>query len=824
MTGLRPLVRLAIRDARRDRWRSLLILVIVALPVAGLVVAATLTDSGSPTASENATAALGRADLVLSPAAPAGAGEVDHDALVAAIGDLPDGTVVEVQRSVSGAVPVDGLSVPVTIEDASLSPDALAAGQRELLDGTAPTSADAVAVSGSLRERAGLDLGDRVRIDPLGEVTVVGTFHRPEHLSRLGVVVAPGSLEAVPDTHPELLVDLPDGVDPEQLGPTVAVDGDWPTGSEPTFLGRTRVDLEASRFSQGERYLFIIVGGLAAVEVALVAGAAFAVSVRRRQRELGLLAATGGTRSHVRGSVLLLGGTVGVGGAAAGVLLGLAASAAALPWLSGIADRVVTGLRIDPAWVAGSAALGVTAAVAGAWWPARSVAKLPVLTALSGRRPTPAPAATGLVKGLVLTVVGVALCAAGSVILGGNPFVFLAGSVAVVLGAGLTSPWLLEQLGRLARFLPAGPRLAVRDAARFRTRNGPIVTAAMAGLAASVTIGAVVTSLESRDAAWYEPSLPDDVLVVNGAGIRGAGDAVGSALGRPAWPMRPLDAEVVQREPSASSPEADDLTYVSAAVVDVEVATALAGTEAGADLAAGRAVALRGDAGLHEVEVRPSDPVTGELGEPVATLPVVTHSIGLSEPSWHLRDLLLPPIPELLAVGGAGAGWDTTDVIALDGPIDDETFRRATRAAAAVGPDVGVVAERGYQSSYQPFGQVAMVVGGLAGLLIVAVAIALAAAESRADLRTLTAVGAGRRTRRSLAAGRALLLSGLGGVLAVPVGLLPAAALLSTLVGRPPLVLPWTTIAVVAGLVPLLATAGAVLVSLRDPGRLTRAA
>ncbi len=117
-----------------------------------------------------------------------------------------------------------------------------------------------------------------------------------------------------------------------------------------------------------------------------------------------------------------------------------------------------------------------------------------------------------------------------------------------------------------------------------------------------------------------------------------------------------------------------------------------------------------------------------------------------------------------------------------------------------------------------------MIVGGLAGLLIVAVAIALAAAESRADLRTLTAVGAGARTRTSLAAGRALLLSGLGGILAVPVGLLPAASLLSTLTGRPPLTLPWAAIAVVVLVVPALATAGATLVGRREPAGLTRAA
>ncbi|MEX2505105.1 MAG: hypothetical protein WD378_09650, partial [Egicoccus sp.] len=86
--------------------------------------------------------------------------------------------------------------------------------------------------------------------------------------------------------------------------------------------------------------------------------------------------------------------------------------------------------------------------------------------------------------------------------------------------------------------------------------------------------------------------------------------------------------------------------------------------------------------------------------------------------------------------------------------------------------------------------------GGIGGLAIVAVAIALAAAKSRGDL---------------------------GGLLAVPVGLIPAAALVTVIDGGIPLVLPWPTILVVAVGVPLVACLGSVVASRRDPG-VTRAA
>lgn len=830
MSALRALVRLAVRDARRDRWRSLLVLAIVALPVAGLVATVTLTETTAPTAPENAVAALGRADLSLRAGSPSFGGPEDDEALLDALGSVPDGTVIEVQRTSAGAIALDGLSVPLGLTDGSLDPGALSAGIQELVDGAAPTSSDAVAVSTALLERADLELGDRVTIAPLGEVTVVGTFRRPEHLSVLAAATAPGTLAGLPEAAPELLIDLPDGVGPDVFADVAAIDDSWEQPHDPVLFGDSREALLAERFSGSERAAFVIIGGLAAVEVALVAGAAFAVSVRRRQRELGLLAATGGTRVHVRRSVLLLGASVGLAGAVLGAVLGLLASAALLPWGAAIADRVVDGLRIDPLWVVGCGLIGIAAAVAGAWWPARSVAKLPVLTALSGRRPTPAPATKGLVRGMVSVVVGVGLCVVGSTMAEVGTYVFLVGSVAVVLGAGMTSPWLLEQLGRLARFLPAGPRLAVRDAARFRTRNGPIVTAAMAGLAASVTVGALVSSLDAQEARDYVPMLPENVLTIQDGGVGGAGEAVAQAAGVRAYELVEPGTAVVAagsmetwQDPDAPGGVASSFEHVSSGVLDLDAVERLAGPQARADLEAGRAVAI-GAVRPDAVEVRPYDD-DGEVADPVATLEVVHHPLpGEGSRAWFLPEVLLPATPEVLgAVESALDQWHTYLVV-TDGPVDQTTQDAAAREAARLGSNVTVSVERGYESGYAALGRAFLVAGGLAGLVIVAVAIALAAAESRTDLRTLTAVGAGRRTRISLAAGRALLLSGLGGVLAVPVGLLPTAALLTTVQGRPPLVLPWGAIAVVAVLVPALATLGAVVASRREPAGLARAA
>jgi putative ABC transport system permease protein len=60
----------------------------------------------------------------------------------------------------------------------------------------------------------------------------------------------------------------------------------------------------------------------------------------------------------------------------------------------------------------------------------------------------------------------------------------------------------------------------------------------------------------------------------------------------------------------------------------------------------------------------------------------------------------------------------------------------------------------------------------LFALTVTGIAVALGEAESRSDQRTLLAVGADPRVRRRITAARAGIIALLGGVLAVPAGLL----------------------------------------------------
>lgn len=124
--------------------------------------------------------------------------------------------------------------------------------------------------------------------------------------------------------------------------------------------------------------------------------------------------------------------------------------------------------------------------------------------------------------------------------------------------------------------------------------------------------------------------------------------------------------------------------------------------------------------------------------------------------------------------------------------------------------------EEGFGNGAAVINAVALALSAVIALSVVAIATALSAAESRADLVTLTAVGAGPRLRRRFQATQAGVLAALGGVLAVPAGLLPAVTVLFARQTTEHLVLPWAAMAAAAVVIPLLAALAAAL-SARTP-------
>jgi putative ABC transport system permease protein len=261
--------------------------------------------------------------------------------------------------------------------------------------------------------------------------------------------------------------------------------------------------------------------------IAMVAAGGFTVLAQRRLRSIGMLAAQGATVSNIRLVVRANGVATGVLGAVAGFALGLVAWLAYRPRAQASAHHVIGVFQLPWTVVWVSMILAVLAAYAAAARPARAIARVPVVTALSGRPPAPKPVrhlAVPVGLGfLALAFFLLGLAGAGiSANAGGNGpgtqnaqlAEVLFGLVALVVAVVLLSPACLAVLARLGRWTPVTVRLALRDLARYRARSGP----ALAAISLSVLIAAIVSILAAARFGgaidYVGPNLASSQLVV----------------------------------------------------------------------------------------------------------------------------------------------------------------------------------------------------------------------------------------------------------------------------------------------------------------------
>ena len=152
------------------------------------------------------------------------------------------------------------------------------------------------------------------------------------------------------------------------------------------------------------------------------------------------------------------------------------------------------------------------------------------------------------------------------------------------------------------------------------------------------------------------------------------------------------------------------------------------------------------------------------------------------------------------------------------------TVAEQDRLQAALHNTAGVYVERGPRSRSDTRTLLLLaVVAGVIALGAAAIATGLAAADGRADLGTLAAVGASPRVRRGLSLSQSGVIAGLGSLLGVVAGLGGAVAVLLALnrgdadlwpAPTPyPVTLPWLNVGVALLVVPVVAMLGAGLLT-----------
>jgi putative ABC transport system permease protein len=253
--------------------------------------------------------------------------------------------------------------------------------------------------------------------------------------------------------------------------------------------------------------------------VALFVGAflvfsVMALSVAQRIPSLALLGVLGLAAAQRRRLVLAEGALIGLAGSAIGLLLGTGLARAALRWLAGdLGGGYFPGIApaLQFSWPAAAVfgALGVLAALAGAWLPARQAQTLAPAQALKGLGGTPPP---GLPRWA-----GPALLAAGAALallppLGGLPLAAYLSVAALLLGGVACVPAAVQALlGGLRPGRSPWLLLAVQRARHERAAATVAVAGVVASLSLAVALTVMVASFREGVAQWLDQVLPADL-------------------------------------------------------------------------------------------------------------------------------------------------------------------------------------------------------------------------------------------------------------------------------------------------------------------------
>ncbi|MEV6104426.1 FtsX-like permease family protein [Streptomyces sp. NPDC051940] len=754
------------------------------------------------------------------------------------------------------------------------------------LRGEFPDAPDEVAATQHFLDESGLYVGSRVTLR--GETNrtfrITGAYELPRELKNSELLGTPGHLLTDPAQSegpaPErgYLVALPSGVSWDQVkqlntkGLQVvsrSVLLNPPPDDQVPYYTTEQGGWSRQGAQDADAEVLVVaatVAGLAMLEICLLAGPAFAVGARRSRRQLGLVGANGGNRSHIRAIVLGGGLVLGVAAAVAGLVLAVALTLAFRPLLEGLVGQRFGGLQLRPAELGGIALLAVVTGLLAAIVPAVTASRQTVLASLTGRRGVRRTGRLLPTLGLAAVGLGAAVALYGATQT--DSFLLVGfGSGVAELGVVALTPLLIGVFGRIGRWLPLSPRLAVRDAVRNRGRTAPAVAAVLAAVAGTVAVATFMSSDEQGQRDRYEARLPDGMVSVTAYADQGVDrDPVAAAVERTLPVDRRADFGVVlgkargaereqtevqvivpaanrcpldDREGEALPPQerlrlakedwrcagygGDDYSYRPAELMVGDASLlevfGLDSPEAKAALADGKAVAfgrryvedgrIRIGAWTEDVEGKDGPAEAGSVPAVIVESDAGARWLGAVVPPEVVRDAGLADRP-------LGAYFTTERPPTSKEKQAYEKEEADLGAEAELYVEQGFVPERGFVQ-LGLLGFAALVTIGAAGI-----ATGLAQADAESDLRTLAAVGAAPRVRRTLSGLQCAAVAAMGVVLGSAAGVLPAVGLRladeriglkhyremlasGNWTSKPhvPIVLPWDTLAVLLVAVPL---------------------
>lgn len=869
----------ALRIARRDAWRakgrSSLVLAMLALPIVGVSAADLTLRSAELSPEQSVTRMIGTADARVSHSHMSGPINQSPDSRTSApVGGykaydpskstrdkpepvesaLPPGA--QVLKDSSGYAKVrttHGLLDTQLREIDAHSP--LVKGMITLDRGRLPENPGEVIATRAFLKDSGFFVGSSVT--PRGATSpykIVGAYELPDELGRPEIIAPPGTLIAplnkaltesggrtvTPDDSYLVKVggagvtwDAVKAANAKSLLVlSRAVILDPPADSEvPLYRDEPASKFQGEGNKVVETAILATVVGLAMLEICLLAGPAFAVGARRSRRQLGLVGANGGDRRHIRSIVLSGGLVIGAVAAVTGTVVGILLTVVLRPVLEETLGNRFGGFDFRPLELAGIALLAVFTGLLAAIVPAVTASRQTVLASLTGRRGIRRANRVLPVLGLIAVAVGASIALYGTTSKLGSTVV-AGGSALAELGIVALTPVLVGLFGRLGRWLPLSPRLALRDAVRNRGRTAPAVAAVLAAVAGTVAVATYQQSNDVQMRQEYRADLPHGTGLLqaseNGAykevpalrevlsrelPLAQRADVDRLVVGKPSCESYSSDpgcgrAEVItpkdQRCPLYEDAKGSDAFTEaqrrelrqdwrcqepwhgmehSVLVGDDKLLSVLAVTDPGtvAALKSGQAVSFDkrqvkdGKLTLRIItDQGENDIMTGRYDETPGedkVLPV--HLAPDSAEGWGV-ELILPP------TAAKAAGLTTAPVgsfFSLDGTASTEQRQKLDGEIDRMGVDTSLRIEAGYQGDNSIVMLALAVFAGLVTIGAAGIATGLAQADAEADLKTLAAVGAAPRVRRTLSGFQCGVVALMGVVLGSAAGILPAVGL-----------------------------------------------
>ena len=188
-----------------------------------------------------------------------------------------------------------------------------------------------------------------------------------------------------------------------------------------------------------------------------------------------MLAAIGATQKHIRLVLLANGALVGTIAALLGAIVGVGLWLVAAPILESATDHRIDRFSLPWELLVLAVLLAVVGAAAAAWWPGRTIARLPVMLALSGRPAKPRPARHSALAATALIVVGVGCLALSN---RDNAVLIVIGITATIFGTLLLGPLAIRAFSASRR---ARPDRAAAGAPRPRSLSGAFGCSARGG-------------------------------------------------------------------------------------------------------------------------------------------------------------------------------------------------------------------------------------------------------------------------------------------------------------------------------------------------------